>query len=78
MMQTLTSETAQRAPSSPSLVRGLIAAAAMLFVAFAAEAMPAAMAALRLGVPGPDATLSAALAVDVAILLFCWRGAAAD
>jgi hypothetical protein len=78
MMQTLSSESVRPAPAGLSLARGLIAAAAILFVAFAAEAMPAAMAALRLGVPGPDATLSAALAVDVAILLFCWRGAAAD
>ncbi|MEA3040662.1 MAG: hypothetical protein QOC65_151 [Sphingomonadales bacterium] len=75
MMQTLSSQTARPA-GGLSLAGGLIAAAAMLFVAFAAEAMPAALAALRLGVPGPDATLSAALAVDVAILLFCWRGSA--
>lgn len=73
-MQTLSSQTTRRAPAALTLATGLIAAAAMLFVAFAAEAMPAAMAALRLGAPGPDATLSAALAVNVALLLFCWRG----
>lgn len=76
-MQTLPSETAHQAQGGFTLARGLIAAAAILFVAFAAEAMPAAMGALRVGAPGPDGTLTAALGLDIAVLLFCWRGASA-
>jgi len=76
-MQTLSSEMSCPTRTALNLAGAIAAAAAILFVAFAAEAMPAAVAALRQGAAGPDGTLSAALGLDVALLLFCWRGASA-
>jgi hypothetical protein len=58
----------------PSLVHGIAAVALVLFVGFALEALPAALAALRTGAGAPDGTLSAALATNVAVLIFAWRG----
>jgi hypothetical protein len=61
------------APVQPSLARGIAAVALVLFVGFALEALPAVLAALRTGAAGPDGTLSAALASNVAVLIFAWR-----
>jgi hypothetical protein len=58
----------------PSLAGGIAAVALVLFVGFSVEALPAALAALRTGAGAPDGTLSAALATNVAVLIFAWRG----
>jgi hypothetical protein len=58
----------------PSLARGIVAVALVLFVGFSLEALPAALGALRYGAAAPDGTLSAALATNIAVLLFAWRG----
>jgi hypothetical protein len=61
----------------PSLAHCIAAAALVLFLGFAVEALPAALAALRFGGSAPDGTLSAALATNVAVLIFAWRDAGA-
>ena len=63
--------------SPPSLSGGIVAVALILFVGFALEALPAALAALATGASAPDGTLSAALATNVAVLIFAWRGSPA-
>ena len=57
---------------------GIIVAALLFFVTFAAEAVPLAVGVLRDRTSAPDGVLAAALLLNVALLLFCWRTRAAQ